>query len=104
MKRGIPEIRVSNHALERFQERWPGGDRLKNPEKALAKILKSPMQEIWKKPRSNMNAFLKYGKSARYFRREGWIFVTSEDLGVLLTVERWKDCPYMWQIKRRSKR
>jgi len=83
----------------RFKERWPKVDKnsvVKNPEKTIRKFLVNA-REIKKKPIPNVRAIIKYKTRAKYFEKDGWIFVVNEEMTTVLTVELFKDCPEIWE-------
>jgi len=93
-------IKISNHALIRFKERWLKVDKnstLKRPERTIRRFLVGA-REIKKKPVPTVRAILKYWERAKYFEKSGWIFVTNEEMTTLLTVIRLSDSPGMWEI------
>jgi hypothetical protein len=100
----LSNILISRHALEeRFYEKWPDSNKYKNLEKTLRKLL-AHAQEIRKKPAANVLAIIKYKRRARYFENSGWIFVTNEEATVLVTIERKKDCPEIWEKPSKKRR
>ena len=96
-------IFITRHALERFQERCPRGNKTKNPEKTLKKLL-ARTQEIKKTPVASTLAIIKYKRRAKYFENNGWVFVTNEETTMLFTAELKKDCPGMWEKKPSTKK
>jgi len=99
-------ILITYHALQRFQERWPDDNKLQDPEKTLKKLL-TKTREIRKNPVASTLAIIEHKKRARYFENSGWVFVTNEETTTLLTTERRKDRPQIWENnscrKRRKK-
>ena len=95
----LSDISINPHALERFQQRWPitEDSRPKNWEKTLRRLLSHVEEEIKKKSGATVDALLKYKARARYFYNSGWVFVTNEEATLLLTIERKKDRPRMWE-------
>ena len=92
----LSAVSISEHALQRFQERWPGRDKCRDPRKTIKKLLKNT-EEIRKKPAANVLAIIRYQRKARYFQNGDWIFVTNEEANVLFTVELKSSCPELWE-------
>jgi hypothetical protein len=80
-------IQLTNHAIQRFIERWPHEGTPK-PGKVIAlmeKFLQSAKQEEIS-PMLKVQRLVQHGTPTDYYVSEGWRFVITE--GTLVTVER----------------
>lgn len=102
----FPNLIISCHALERFKERWVKFAKKPITDNLKLKILKimSESIEIKKNPISNVIAIINHGKRARYFKKDDLIFVTDENLKILITIECYNKNKCFWIISEKRKK
>ena len=103
----LSKIYISNHAFTRFIERWKEFEKtpLSKDWLETIKTFLSNVTEIKKIPSASFETFKRYGRISRYFLKiKNWIFVTDEDLTVLITIEWRKKNPQSWIIPKTIKR
>lgn len=100
-KADLSKIKITRHALARFQERWPKYQKdfiPKDYRKTLENLLLD-VREIKKKSDAAVRAIIKYNfEKARYFENCGWVFITDEGMATLFTVEWRKDREKIWVL------
>ena len=84
------QVRISDHALERFRERFYRlkGLRVSRPRELLRQYLSDAKEKI---PRSLASKKKKRGgknRQCKFFCFDGWCFVADSDLTTIITIYR----------------
>jgi len=84
-----PEIIITKHAIERFEERNEDVSKPSNVEKTIRKLLKKSFQIKFSGKHQVIRLLNNDIKEAVYYYSSGWIFVVSNNK--IVTIERQGD-------------